>query len=382
MIINRNNYKTYFLDFWEASLEEKDKTALLLFLEKNPDLQNEFLDFKAALDITIPRVTHLEFPNKKDLKKVEIQSVGEINQMNWENWVIAHLEGELTFEQEQAYQNFVKANPQVETEIDLYRKAFLKLDKSIVFPYKSELKRRQIPILSFGRVKAWQAVAAVLAIAFALYQIVDFSALSESENPIVVQNDTPSSLNTTVISEDFVDTITINFYENPVLADIDEGDDNIEIESATPYKEGEMKQNLFQNKEIIAAMKRLDMLFPNEIHYSSIDEMPTLINRSHISNILDDLLIHAELADAGGDEKFFKKAWIDLKNIFTKDEKPLQELINPAFNSFVQGGKDILARVGEILPVVNRTDNEDNTEVAFAFGDSFGFRISRSKNKE
>ncbi len=44
--------------------------------------------------------------------------------MNWENWVIAHLEGELTFEQEQAYQNFVKANPQVETEIDLYRKAF------------------------------------------------------------------------------------------------------------------------------------------------------------------------------------------------------------------------------------------------------------------
>jgi hypothetical protein len=197
MIINRNNYKTYFLDFWEASLEEKDKTALLLFLEKNPDLQNEFLDFKAALDITIPRVTHLEFPNKKDLKKVEIQSVGEINQMNWENWVIAHLEGELTFEQEQAYQNFVKANPQVETEIDLYRKAYLKLDKSIVFPYKSELKRRQIPILSFGRVKAWQAVAAVLAIAFALYQIVDFSALSESENPIVVQNDTPSSLNTT-----------------------------------------------------------------------------------------------------------------------------------------------------------------------------------------
>ncbi|OQC36228.1 MAG: hypothetical protein BWX63_02032 [Bacteroidetes bacterium ADurb.Bin041] len=143
-----------------------------------------------------------------------------------------------------------------------------------------------------------------------------------------------------------------------------------------------MKQNLFQNKEIIAAMKRLDMLFPNEIHYSSIDEMPTLINRSHISNILDDLLIHAELADAGGDEKFFKKAWIDLKNIFTKDEKPLQELINPAFNSFVQGGKDILTRVGEILPVVNRTNNEDNTEVAFAFGDSFGFRISRSKNKE
>ena len=63
-----------------------------------------------------------------------------------------------------------------------------------------------------------------------------------------------------------------------------------------------MKQNLFQNKEIIAAMKRLDMLFPNEIHYLSIDEMPTLINRSHISNILDDLLIHAELADAGGDE--------------------------------------------------------------------------------
>ncbi len=34
MIINRNNYKTYFLDFWEANLEEKDKTALLLFLEK------------------------------------------------------------------------------------------------------------------------------------------------------------------------------------------------------------------------------------------------------------------------------------------------------------------------------------------------------------
>ena len=51
MNINQNNYEAFFLDYWENTLSEQDRHALEGFLLENPDLQDEFLDFKTASEI-------------------------------------------------------------------------------------------------------------------------------------------------------------------------------------------------------------------------------------------------------------------------------------------------------------------------------------------
>ena len=84
-MINRSNYEVWFIDYADGKLSHEHVAELLLFLEENPDLKNEF-GFFEPVELPVDKV---EFPFKENLKKTKpsnmcsragqfFQSIGQI----------------------------------------------------------------------------------------------------------------------------------------------------------------------------------------------------------------------------------------------------------------------------------------------------------------
>lgn len=141
MEINRNNYQAWFLDYRDNTLDAKQQQVLATFLENNPDLQDEFLDFNEDSIYTLTLDEHLVFESKHKLKKIEVVSTENINQSNYEDFIIAHLENDLDENQQFEFTSFIALNPSVESEIAYYKRTFLDASDRIIYPNKLRLKK-------------------------------------------------------------------------------------------------------------------------------------------------------------------------------------------------------------------------------------------------
>ncbi len=72
MQINRSNYEIFFLDYWENNLGKQDKEELARFLESNPNLQDEFLEYKETCTLSLIPNEEIYFDGKSKLKHQEI----------------------------------------------------------------------------------------------------------------------------------------------------------------------------------------------------------------------------------------------------------------------------------------------------------------------
>jgi hypothetical protein len=168
MMIDRNNYEAFFLDYWENTLNPETRQQLSLFLEANPDLQNEFLDFRDIVSLRLNTAEHIEYPDKSSLKKHVCYATPNIDEKNYEDKIIAFLEGDLTGDEQLEFDEFVLKNPHLVTVINLYKKTFLQPDDRIVFRNKQALKRNFISPVFRNFFVYGSAVAAVLLLAFVL----------------------------------------------------------------------------------------------------------------------------------------------------------------------------------------------------------------------
>lgn len=133
MKINRNNYEAYFLDYHEGTLDAGQVAELMLFLERNPQLKEEFESFE---EITL-EPAGVVFSGKEELKKGENNKIGS---GNYEEYFINSIENNLSGAEQQELQSFLQANPSLNAEYELYRKTILPAEK-IVFTGKAALKR-------------------------------------------------------------------------------------------------------------------------------------------------------------------------------------------------------------------------------------------------
>lgn len=141
MLINQNNYQAWFLDYWDNSLDASQQQELATFLQNHPDLQDEFLEFKDAALCTFTPDDALVFEPKLKLKKKEVIPTENINQDNYEDFIIAHLERDLDEMQQAEFASFTAINPTIENEIALYKRTFLKASDYESYPDKEKLKK-------------------------------------------------------------------------------------------------------------------------------------------------------------------------------------------------------------------------------------------------
>lgn len=173
MIINRNNYEQYFLDFIEGRLSPALRKELEQFLRANPDLKKELEEFE---NLSFAESRAIEFSEKFSLKKNFIP-VASIDENNYRDFLIGEIENDLSAEEKKNLETFLVKNPFVEREQKIFRNTLLIPDKKIIFPDKRGLKKTVVIRVH------WQQAAAAVAIAASILLLLFFNFRKENVSP-------------------------------------------------------------------------------------------------------------------------------------------------------------------------------------------------------
>ncbi len=139
MKLNRENYGIFIIDYLDGNLSEAEKNKLLLFLDVNPDLKNEFKNLEK---FTLSKPT-VSFPEKEKLKVPEIKPTRFISKDNYESFFVLYHDGELKDDEAKELKQFLDQNHHLSKQLDLLGKIKLEKDKKITFPNKAVLKHRK-----------------------------------------------------------------------------------------------------------------------------------------------------------------------------------------------------------------------------------------------
>lgn len=159
MIINRDNYQAYFLDFVEGRLSPEQSEMLYRFLKFNPDLADEFDELQTfrAHGLT---PEPLEFPAKELLKKRFPSESDAVTWGNFDMYCIAYLENDLSEKQRRLFEKYLEDHPEAEPQFTAYKYTFLK-QETLLFPVKEQLKHRKKVVFNRRFLIPFAAAAAV-----------------------------------------------------------------------------------------------------------------------------------------------------------------------------------------------------------------------------
>lgn len=166
MLINRNNYETFIIDYFDGKLDPVLAGELLFFLSQNPDIEEEF---NAYENIKLP-ADKLYFNQKESLKK-SYTDITAITEVNFDEFSIAAVEGDLDEESKARYLKYLENNPGKKKDFNLYKKTILKPDMNLVFHHAGKLKKHKIISLKFSKPAFYAGIsaAAVLAVVLTLF---------------------------------------------------------------------------------------------------------------------------------------------------------------------------------------------------------------------
>jgi hypothetical protein len=179
MKINRNNYEAYFLDYHEKALDPGQVAELMVFLEENPDLNEEF----EAFETIRAAAGEAGFENKRILKKKDYKTAGPITAFNYEQYMVASIEGDLGTDEREQLSAFLSINPEARLEFDFFRKTRL-VPEEVLFTHKQEVKKTGIFTLYRREMGVALAIAASILIFLAFYLQIDI----RETKPVVVRN--------------------------------------------------------------------------------------------------------------------------------------------------------------------------------------------------
>jgi hypothetical protein len=217
MKITKDNYEAWFLDYHDQSLNPGQTAELMLFLEQHPELKAEFDAFE---QISLVPDLNITFPEKENLKKNEIIAVGNLNETNYEEYLIAAVEKVLTATESTELDAFLAQNPHLYSELALFRQTVLEPDLSLVFEDKDSLKRKALIVAGTSASASYRrwlypavSIAALLLIFFAVYininpkpdpsGLADHSLPAKSEIPAAVGSpqQSPAETGTAVVDQ-------------------------------------------------------------------------------------------------------------------------------------------------------------------------------------
>ena len=206
MGINRENYEVWFLDYADGNLNEQQVADLMLFLVQNPDLKEELEEDFGEVAL---QAEPIAVPNKEEFK----QEVVAITAANYEDFLVAELEGELSSDELVALQAFLKQNPAFQQDRVLFQKTRIQPDLSVRYTDKQGLKRRKAIVLPLYM----RYVAAAVVIIFAIFLF--YQREPAVDGPSIVNVDTPDSSTTQLVVDDSREIKEVSEEKESLLAD-------------------------------------------------------------------------------------------------------------------------------------------------------------------
>ena len=183
--INRNNYESFLIDLVEGNLDAQTAREMMDFLDVNPDIREEF----EAFDNIFLEPGSISFENKKQLKQKEIISFEDINEDNYESLFVAYHENDLSVKAQKRVETFVRLNPSLKKDFELFGKLSLTADSRLTFDKKEELYRQRKIIPLYWITSA----AAVLLVLFTVWGVLKYSGNvpDSNTNQNMTQNNSP-----------------------------------------------------------------------------------------------------------------------------------------------------------------------------------------------
>jgi len=141
MKININNYELFVIDYLEGKLDAIKTKEMQAFLLVHPYIARELEGFD-ELVLSEDWPVQMDKDIKAALKNPEIIPTDQIDENNYENVFAAQLEGDLNPEEQKDLEVFLKENPFLLNEYQQSQLLKIRADKSIVFKYKEQLKKK------------------------------------------------------------------------------------------------------------------------------------------------------------------------------------------------------------------------------------------------
>ena len=167
---DRSNYEIWFIELLDGNLNKDQVEVLKVFLEENPDLQEEFNDLA---QISLEPSNHV-FTRKKDLFKTAVS----YTESQFENLCIAGLENDLTPGQRVELNEIIDHDESKRKQYELYQKLKLK-PLTVSFKRKRTVKK----ITEGQKIVRWSfavlSAAATIAILILLNLLVPSSLKQE-----------------------------------------------------------------------------------------------------------------------------------------------------------------------------------------------------------
>lgn len=95
----------------------------------------------------------------------------KIDKHNYEEWMVEHLEGNLSPEQEVLFEQFMVEHPELQSELEMFDNTFLSPDTTVTYPDKNALKKRDSKIIGLN---TYFRYASAIAAALLLFAAVRF----------------------------------------------------------------------------------------------------------------------------------------------------------------------------------------------------------------
>jgi len=174
MLINRENYELFVLDFLDGKLSPGDSELFARFLNDHPDILEEVMNIEQMR--LLPG--DISYPDKDLLKKSSIVESVNVSPTEFSNYCIAYVENDLSSSEKKNFEGYLEKHSHKREELESFRKVYLKPDMSIEFTSKSKLKKLTISQRRIRIISLFSSSAAILILVMILVKP-DFNSFKQ-----------------------------------------------------------------------------------------------------------------------------------------------------------------------------------------------------------
>ena len=180
-----HNYEEHIVNYLDGQLSPVEAAELFLFLETHPELGEDLDELR---EMAVQPDLNIVYDFKDVLKLSHDPDADKISPENYLYYFIALTEGDLSRKGVEAVNRFIDINPACKDELLLLKKCKIEPPQAIVYPNKSELKRKRGAIIPMP--VRWVALAASVLLLFSVFIRLE-PTTTESINQALTKTETP-----------------------------------------------------------------------------------------------------------------------------------------------------------------------------------------------
>lgn len=290
-MININNYEEYFLDYCEGKLDDAGRREVLQFVALHPKLRAELEEYSGSPILDIEEATeHIPQALSDSLRRTS--SYNDADVPYFERLAVVNIEKIATPAEQLEYQRLIYENSEYRRIASQYSSTILVPD-TIEYPYKQRL----IVLPLWQKILPYAAAAAILAVVYTLWPIVDNRSVCDSLLDIDTQlvivdmpistNNTNKEENNAVAQEEPKTSVETSNVTNLVSTEISHTKRRTETSPTQPIQEIQQIQE--EQPEIINKSDVIEVAAIETTNNDNVDAIPnadTLI----VSDIEEDPL--------------------------------------------------------------------------------------------